>query len=109
MIIFLFYAKSNESKFNKLYIPLTEEEIDKKYKHYDPKWKNTIGIINLREKSSIIMEKGKRYSILLARYSYYCASATNSKERVGYPTQKPLALYDRIILTGSDESWRYCI
>ena len=95
----LFYTKSNKSTFNREYIPLSEEEINKRYRHTD--------------------ETGKKYYWYRKKHKIYYngegipvlswwnditgfGTMTRSKEKSGYQTQKPRKLYERIIKTSSN-------
>ena len=94
MMIFLFYSKNINFNFNKITI--------------NP---NDINRYNKVEKGT-----GKKYQIDGKGYKYYLedgrycpdyweipALTNNSKERTGYPTQKPIALLERIIKASSKE------
>ena len=89
----LFYAKSKEANFNPLYEPWTESTLRK--------WqKDEHGRIYR-------MNGGKRYYInpagKLMDNVWHITLSSRSQERVKYPTQKPLALYKRIVMAGSNE------
>ena len=98
--ILLFYAKdSGAKKFNKLKRPYTKEYIDKMFKGVD--------------------EDGRRYRQRGTKRYYEdeggvpfgtvwddihsFQTAANAREITGYPTQKPLALLDRIIEASSNK------
>ncbi len=102
------YSKSSNVTFNVQYRPMSQKYIDDEYKYFD--------------------EDGRRYALLRGRgYQNSGKQAkkkyldenpgspitslwddddlqlnTSSSERVGYPTQKPLALLDRIISSHSN-------
>ena len=92
----LFYSKSDKNKFNTLYIPKSEKSSGKG-----------------KAIQSVIDEKtGKRKSIYLETDSkgtpmpdWFDIAIINpmSKERLGYPTQKPETLLERIIKASSNE------
>ena len=94
--IILLYSRSKNNVFNTLYIPKSTKSSGKG-----------------RAIQSTIDEKtGKRKSIYLDKQSkgtsmpdYFDIPIINpmAKERVGYPTQKPLALLERIIAASSNE------
>jgi site-specific DNA-methyltransferase (adenine-specific) len=93
--IVLFYSKSGNINFNTLYIPKSAKSSGKGKKI-----------------QSIIGENGKRKSIYLNVASegtpvpdWWEIPIINpmAKERVGYPTQKPEALLERIIQASSNE------
>ena len=96
----LFYTKSNKSTFNREYIPLSEEEINKRYRHVDENGKKFYWY---RRKNKIYYN-GEGIPVL----SWWTdikgfGTQTRSKERIGYPTQKPMKLYQRIIKASSNE------
>ena len=98
--IMLFYTKHKNNIYNRQYIPLCIHEIEKKYPLED--------------------DNGRYYwhSKKANRKSYFNGQGTNvlsywidipiinqiSHERTGYPTQKPLALLERIIKASSNEN-----
>ena len=90
--ILLFYAKSNKHTFNVQYYRSYQE---KKY-NYNPKY------------PELWDDKKKRWyhnSICRDVWEDIKAIGTEKrqKERYGYPTQKPIALYERIIQASSNE------
>lgn len=121
----LFYAMSEHSIFNNISRPLNEGAL----KRYDKQDENgrfmwvplkTVSqhrLVELRASGQIREEAGLRYP----RYKKYLneeagamvsnlwndigqiATHPNSKERLGYPTQKPETLLERIILASSNE------
>ena len=108
------YSKSEEVKFNILYRPMSKKYIEDEYKYID--------------------ENGRRYAMLRGRgYQNNGGDAkrkyldenpgspitslwdddnlqlnTSSTERVGYATQKPLSLLERIIKASSNEGDLVC-
>ena len=104
----LLYAKSADTYFSKLYAPISEKEISKEYKFTDEAGR--------RYRKS----RGRRYQITGEERRLYLdeqpGSAigtlwvedgiqlnTSSAERTGYPTQKPIALAERIIKASCPE------
>ncbi len=90
--IILFYSKNNAYKFNpikeKSYQGIGYNTGNKNVTLYEDEHVNTLGphtLVNLKDWWEIRM------------------LATSSKERTGYPTQKPLKLLDRIIKASSNE------
>ena len=93
----LYYGKSSEGKFHREYRPLTPYAISK---------------------FTEVDEEGRKYKQYPGGRSYlddakgtpvpdwwtdiHSLGQTQSKERTGYPTQKPLALYKRIIKASSN-------
>lgn len=87
----LFYRKSDEAFFQELYLPLSKKELMKRFPYVDSqgeRFRNT-GIHNQREyvKDSTCNPVTSVWSLPIAK----------QRERVGYPTQKPLALLKRVI------------
>ena len=88
-IIFFYTKKGGKYKFNLLYQPFSDRTI-----HRDI---SVDGITNLKEKRDI--EKGiVMHDVWDIPYVH-----SQSKERLGYETQKPLALMERIIKASSNE------
>ena len=92
-----FYSKSDNYTFNQLYTDYTEGSKQRKqqgvlhrFKAGDPPYLVSDGEINKRGVS-----ENDVWKIPFV--------APSSKERVGYPTQKPLALLERIIKASSNE------
>ncbi len=91
----LLYSKNKESyTFNKLRGEITKA-MSAKYCHQDGQGK-------------YMMSYGKKYYLKGGKptddvWDLPNLSATDKKERVGYPTQKPLALCERIIQVSSNE------
>lgn len=91
--VVFWYSKGKTPKFNKLRGDVTPQ-MDKKYSHED-------------EAGRYMMSYGKKYYLKGGKpfddVWDIPAIAPTSGERLGYPTQKPLALLERIIAAGSDE------
>ena len=97
--VIYFYAKSAVCNFNGYRVPHSAEELERDYRYYD--------------------ESGRRYRTSRAGgkvYRYYADEGkmandwwvlptlnSTDSERAGYPTQKPIALYKRIIEASSNE------
>lgn len=97
--IILFYTKTNKYTFNKQYIPYREEYKKKfKYKDEDGRLyrKRRNGKQYLDERKGTPM--GDVWNDI---WSFQ--TATRSKEYMGYPTQKPEKLLERIIKASSNE------
>jgi len=98
--IILYYSKSNNYNFNKIYMPYNEKQL---------------------ARFSSIDEEGRRYKSITKTRRLYLDNAkgipisdvwsditgfhtiVNAKDFLGYSTQKPEALLKRIILTSSNE------
>lgn len=98
--VLLYFSKGKEPYFRHLYRPLTDYQkskfttIDKdgrRYKEY-------------RGKSRTYLDELKGSPIPDWWDDIPSLGQTISKERTGYPTQKPLALYERILLASSSEN-----
>ena len=103
----LFYAMSAESTFNRQYTNYTDDYIEKAYRHRD-------------EHGRRYRTHSKRKDGTMRRYyldempgapvlSWWTdiqsfGTATQSKERLGYPTQKPVDLLERIIQASSNSN-----
>ena len=93
--LIFFYTKTDIWKWNQLYQPKSESTIQRF-------GKNKISTIN--------SEKGKLINIAIGEHSEVCLHnvwnisiiAGYGKERTGYPTQKPVALLDRIVQASSN-------
>jgi DNA modification methylase len=98
--IILYYTKSNDFTFNKLYVPYKKDYIKKMFRYRDEQGrlyrKRRGGKQFLDEKPGNLI--GDVWNDI---YSYQ--TRTRSKEYLGYPTQKPLKLLERIILASSNE------
>ncbi|MCY3833277.1 MAG: DNA methyltransferase [Chloroflexi bacterium] len=90
--VILFYSRTNDHLFNVLYDPYTEKSLKRK-QNYHTRIKGD----DVYETS--IDERGVRAG------DVWLIPVLNSqaKERTGYPTQKPLALYRRFIAASSNE------
>ncbi len=90
--VLLFYSKTGDFKFNKLRGEVTRA-MDAKYSHDD-------------EHGRYMLSYGKKYYLKGGKpYDDVWdipAIAPTSSERLGYPTQKPLALLERIISASSN-------
>ncbi|MFW9948198.1 MAG: DNA-methyltransferase, partial [Candidatus Odinarchaeota archaeon] len=96
----LYYTKSDVFTFNKQYIPYDQEYIKKMFRYKDED-----GRIYRKRRG------GKQYlderpgnlvgTVWNDIYSFQ--TATRAKEYLGYPTQKPEKLLERIILASSNE------
>ncbi|HOW90765.1 MAG TPA: DNA methyltransferase [Anaerolineaceae bacterium] len=106
--IILFYAKSKESFFNMPKTEWTKEDLIKSRKqaiHVDENGEEWIWMPggkghskNKLRKISEIIEGGKALSDVWT----IPIISSSAKERMGYPTQKPLALLERIIQASSN-------
>jgi site-specific DNA-methyltransferase (adenine-specific) len=118
-----YYVKSQEANFKSTYIDYPEKEIEKRFKRSDERGRYKDAELATysqetferlkKENKLIITESGKyRYKIYLSEVKGVLADdiwtdipPVNSQaaERIGYPTQKPEALLERIIKASSNE------
>jgi site-specific DNA-methyltransferase (adenine-specific) len=118
--IILFYSKSNITTFNyKEVLEELSEQTIKKYKFDDEKGRYRLRGRNIKDsffkqKTDLSPDDEKRYPHLIYRQymtegglprDWFVLDFINqaSKERLGYPTQKPEALLERIIKASSNE------
>ena len=88
----LFYSKALSYTFNVPYVEYTERSLARK-QHYHTRIKDGDTYVTK------IDERGVRAGDVL----YIPVLNSQSKERVGYPTQKPEELYERIVTASSNE------
>ena len=93
-VIFLF-VRSNDSLFNQILEPHSPKG-QHRHKGKDRTTKIADGALT----QTYVSDSGMKAMRDVWEISYLNA---NAKERVGYPTQKPLALLDRIIRSGSND------
>jgi DNA modification methylase len=95
--VILFYSKGHQNSFNTQYVPLSEGTLKR--------WKG-------KKQQAVFDEEGIRTSTNLDEESkgspmpdWWVVSIINpaARERMGYPTQKPEALLERIIEASSNE------
>ena len=97
-----FYRKSQENKFNILYEPISESEIGKKYRftdengrRYREAWGRRYQLTGENRRIYLDEQPGAAIGSLWVENDLQLN--TSSAERTGYPTQKPVALAERII------------
>ena len=102
----LFYAKSDKTAFNPQYTPYGDEYIKKSYRHIDGDGRRYRKHSKRADGSErrLYLDEGKGTPVL----SWWTdikgfGTVTQSKERTGYPTQKPIALIERIIKASTNE------
>ena len=91
--VILFYTKSDKHKFNVLYDDYTANSLKRK-QHFHTRIKDGDVFITSINKKGV--RAGDVWNIPVLN--------SQAKERTGYPTQKPLALLERIIKASSYES-----
>jgi DNA modification methylase len=96
------YSKSGSGvTYNQLFHPLTDEWIDKNSFTHDGElwyWSH----YGRKEKKLVSEKKGIRIDDIWTDIPSINEGVRGKKERLGYPTQKPEALLERIILASSD-------
>lgn len=93
----LFYTKSDDYAFNEVLIPYTEGSVDRKMGGVLHRFKDG-------EVPFLVSDKSLQSNGVPANDVFIIPFvAPSAKERLGYPTQKPLALLDRIVKTSSNE------
>jgi DNA modification methylase len=121
--VIFYFAKSEAHRFNKIYLPYPKSEIDKRFKKSDEKGRykdaelatysqETLEQL-IAEDRLIVNPGGKyRYKIYLDKIKGVIADDiwtdifpinSMAMERLGYPTQKPEALMERIIKASTNE------
>lgn len=95
--IVLFYSKSKEYTFNQLYTTYTPGSISRKEQGVLHRFKKG-------EKPTLVSDRSKNEKGVAENDVWQIPFiAPSSKERVGYPTQKPLKLLERIISASSNK------
>ena len=104
----LFYVKSKDAVFNPLFEPISDKEIEKKYRYTDDdgrryrlSWGRHYQMTGEQRRIYLDEQPGAAIGSLWAEDGLQLNTST--KERAGYPTQKPIALYKRIIQASSNE------
>ena len=95
--VVLFYSKENTYTFNQLLIPYTSGSVARKEQgvlHRFKKGEEPVLVSNREVQSDGVPENDVWQIPFIA---------PSAKERLGYPTQKPLALLERIIQASSNE------
>ncbi|MDR2905353.1 MAG: HNH endonuclease [Helicobacteraceae bacterium] len=91
--IVLFYTKTDEYTFNEQYTPYTQKSLKRKQNYHTRIKGDDVFVTSIDEKG--VRENDVWVDIQLLN--------SQSKERTGYPTQKPLSLLHRIIKFSSNE------
>ena len=97
----LYYSKTNNFKFNKLSTEHRQEYLDR-FNKTDTDGRKYFDGRGEKKYLEDVISKGKRIGDVWGDIMSFQQIPT-SKEKVGYPTQKPEALLDRIIRASSDE------
>ena len=99
--VIYFYVKSNKAfTFSKQYTPYTQEYLKKRFVNDDNDDKGKYRLQGKNQKQYLKDSKGKPVSDIWVDIFPINPMA---KEKQGYPTQKPLALLDRIIRASTNE------
>ena len=97
--IILFYSMSDNYVWNKMYQPFSEMTVIAKYARKLDKKRGVIV-----EDKSKLLERDAEKGVCMHDVWSIPVLHPQTKERTGYPTQKPLALLERIIGASSNES-----
>ena len=89
--VVFFYSKAGEYGFNVLYDPYTEKSFRRKQNYHTRIKDGDVYVTSIDEKG---VRSGDVWAIPVLN--------SQAKERVGYPTQKPIALLERIIQASSN-------
>jgi len=93
----LFYTKSSDYIFNHIKEPTGKTVRRKKMKKINGRITNTDEIIEYQQHIS------KNKSVITDIPDISISQITDTSERVGYPTQKPIRLLERLIITSTNE------
>lgn len=96
-----FYTKGTEFTFNKQFVPHRQEYIDR-FNKVDAKGRKYFDGRGTRRYLDDVKAKGKPVGDVWSDIMSFQQTPT-AKEKLGYPTQKPEALLERIIRASSDE------
>lgn len=97
----LYYSKSDEFTFNKLTVPHRPEYI-KRFNKTDEEGRKYFGGRGKRRYLDEVIKKGKSIGDVWSDIMSF-QQAPTAKEKMGYPTQKPLSLLERIVKASSNE------
>ena len=96
----LYYTKSEKFTFNKQYVPYRKEYVKRMFRYQDEQGRR---YRKRREGRQYLDEKPGRLVGDIWNDIYSYQTRTRSKTYLGYPTQKPEKLLERIILASSNE------
>ena len=104
----LFYVKSKDAVFNPLFVPISDKEIERNYRYTDDdgrryrlSWGRHYQTTGEQRRIYLDEQPGAAIGSLWVEDGLQLNTST--KERLGYPTQKPKELYERIIKASSKE------
>ena len=98
-----FYGKSNHSDFNPIFTPLDEDYVKRVYRFDDGDGKGAYRFGGRIRNRKYYLQNSKGVALTNLWDDVPELNGT-AKESLGYPTQKPLALLERIIKASSNES-----
>ena len=99
----LFYTKGGEYNFNLPFSPLRDDYVKSVYKHNDNDGKGPYRFGGRIRDRKYYLSNSRGIPAVSLWDDINELNGTAS-ESTGYPTQKPVALYERIVKTSSDES-----
>ncbi|MEM3845043.1 MAG: site-specific DNA-methyltransferase [Candidatus Parvarchaeota archaeon] len=98
--VILYYVKNDNFIFNKQYLPYKEDYVKKMFVYKDTNGR----LYRKRRNGKQYLDESKGMPISdVWNDIYSIQTITQSKEVIGYPTQKPEALLERIIKASSNE------
>ena len=104
--VLLFYTKSDDFTFHRQYMPYSDSYLKETYRYIDEDGRHYRKHSKRKDGSErhLYLDEAKGVPVL----SWWTdiigfGTATQSAERTGYPTQKPLELLRRVIRASSDE------
>ena len=105
--VIFWYAKSSNAGLNPVYKPLADATIKGEYKHYDEDGRQYAIPRGRKYRAGVVKRVYLDENPGVAVGSLWANDGTTiqgkDNERIGYPTQKPEALLERIIKASSDE------
>ena len=105
-----FYVKSDAARFNPLFIPLSDREVERKYRRTDERgrryrlaWGRNYQTKGEQRRIYLTDEDGRRREAAAGNLWVEDGLQlnTSSSERLGYDTQKPLSLLRRVVAASS--------
>ena len=106
-----FYVKSNAARFRPLFMPLSDKEVERKYRHMDERgrryrlaWGRKYQTQKEQRRIYLTDEDGRRREAAVGNLWVEDGLQlnTSSSERLGYETQKPLSLLRRVVAASSE-------
>ena len=99
----LFYVKSNTSVFNKMFTKTWSKKTLKEYRHTGENGRKYAKCNSRGKEYRTYLDETKGVPISTLWIDKSIILSTRTHERLGYPTQKPVALYQRMIKASSNQ------